>query len=97
MRKAAAEVLLQDRIGETFDALVTGASEKGTYAWLITPPVEGRIIQGEHGLTVGRKIRVRLLATDPYNGFIDFACIGKRWRVNAMRKESESIERRDGG
>jgi exoribonuclease-2 len=97
MRKAAAEVLLQDRIGESFDALVTGASEKGTYARLITPPVEGRIIQGKHGLTVGRKIRVRLHATDPYNGFIDFACTGKRWRVNAMRKESESIERRDGG
>jgi exoribonuclease-2 len=76
MRKAAAAVLLQDRIGELFDALVTGASEKGTYARLITPPAEGRIVQGEHGLKVGQKIRVRLLKTDPYNGFIDFGYTG---------------------
>jgi VacB/RNase II family 3'-5' exoribonuclease len=79
MRKAAAAVLLQDRIGELFDALVTGASEKGTYARLITPPAEGRIIQGEHGLRVGQKVRVRLLKTDPYNGFIDFGYTGTKW------------------
>jgi VacB/RNase II family 3'-5' exoribonuclease len=78
MRKAAAAVLLQDRIGELFDALVTGASEKGTYARIITPPAEGRIIQGEHGLKVGQKVRVRLLKTDPYNGFIDFGYAGTR-------------------
>lgn len=72
MRKAAAAVLLQDRIGEQFDALVTGASEKGTYARLISPPAEGRIVQGERGLRVGQKVRLRLLKTDPYNGFIDF-------------------------
>ncbi len=78
MRKAAAAVLLQDRIGEQFDALVTGASEKGTYARLITPPAEGRIIQGEHGLKVGQKVRVRLMKTDPYNGFIDFGYEGTK-------------------
>ncbi|MDK2974297.1 MAG: exoribonuclease [Methanofollis sp.] len=72
MRKAAAAVLLGDRIGETFDALVTGASEKGTYVRIVAPPVEGRVMQGEHGLTVGRKVRVRLIKTDPYNGYIDF-------------------------
>ncbi len=78
MRKAAAAVLLQDRIGDVFDALVTGASEKGTYARLIMPPAEGRIIQGEHGLRVGQKVRVRLLKTDPYNGFIDFGYAGTK-------------------
>jgi len=80
MRKAAAAVLLQDSIGKTFDALVTGASEKGTYVRLITPPAEGRVMQGEHGLKVGQKVLVRLLKTDPYNGFIDFACIGRKGR-----------------
>ncbi len=80
MRKAAAAVLLQGRIGESFDALVTGASEKGTYVRLITPPAEGRILRGERGLTVGQKVRVRLLKTDPENGFIDFACIGREAR-----------------
>jgi len=77
MRKAAAAVLLQGRIGELFDALVTGASEKGTYVRLITPPAEGRIMRGERGLRVGQKVRVRLLKTDPYNGFIDFECISR--------------------
>jgi VacB/RNase II family 3'-5' exoribonuclease len=77
MRKAAAAVLLQDRRGETFSALVTGASEKGTYVRLITPPAEGRIMRGEHGLRVGQKVRVRLLKTDPYNGFIDFECVSR--------------------
>ena len=78
MRKSAAAVLLQDRIGELFDALVTGASEKGTYARLITPPAEGRIVQGENGLRVGQKVRLRLLKTDPFNGFIDFGYTGTK-------------------
>jgi len=72
MRKAAAAVLLRHRLGESFDALVTGASEKGTYVRLIAPPAEGRVVRGEKGLRVGQKIRVRLLKTDPFNGFIDF-------------------------
>lgn len=76
MRKAAAAVLLQDRIGTSFDALVTGASEKGTYVRLISPPAEGRVMQGQKGLRVGEKVRVRLLKTDPMNGYVDFACTG---------------------
>jgi len=77
MRKAAAAVLLRDRIGDVFEGIVTGASEKGTYARLITPPAEGRIMRGEHGLKVGQKVRLRLTKTDPYNGFIDFDCVGR--------------------
>jgi VacB/RNase II family 3'-5' exoribonuclease len=76
MRKAAAAGLLQDKIGQLFDAIVTGASDKGTYVRLMTPPAEGRIMRGEHGLRVGQKVRVRLLKTDPYNGYIDFECMG---------------------
>ena len=77
MQKAAAAVLLQKRIGEMFDGLVTGASEKGTYVRILTPPVEGKIVQGCRGLYVGQKVRVRLLRTDPYHGYIDFDCTGK--------------------
>ena len=80
MRKAAAALLLRKRIGESFDAIVTGASEKGVYARLITPPAEGRIVQGGGSLKVGEKVRVRLLATDPYNGFIDLSCASRRRR-----------------
>lgn len=78
MRKAEAAVLLQDRIGETFEAFVTGASERGTYVRLIAPAVEGRVMRGEGCLKVGHKVLVRLIHTDPYNGYVDFECIGKR-------------------
>jgi exoribonuclease-2 len=80
MRKAAAAVLLQDRIGDEFEAMVTGASEKGTYVRLINPPAEGRVVRGERGMWVGQKVNVRLLKTDPYNGFIDFERAGGKTR-----------------
>jgi VacB/RNase II family 3'-5' exoribonuclease len=73
MHKVAAAILLNDRIGAVFEAIVTGASEKGTFARVLKPPVDGRIMRGEHGLRVGDKVKVRLLATDPDRGFIDFA------------------------
>jgi exoribonuclease-2 len=73
MRKAAAAVLLADRVGERFEAIITGASEKGTYARLFSPPAEGRVVRGEEGLDVGDRVTVRLVATNPEAGFIDFA------------------------
>ena len=72
MRKAAAAVLLSGQIGESFDAIVTGASDEGTYARIITPPAEGRVMRGEKGLVVGQKVRVRLTGINPYKGQIDF-------------------------
>ena len=72
MRKVIAATLLSDRIGQVFDALVTGATPKGTYVRVLAPPVEGRVVRGEMGLDVGDKVRVRLLAADPERGFIDF-------------------------
>ena len=77
MRKVAAAVLLEQRIGEEFDAIVTGVTPKGTFARLTRPPVDGRVIRGEQGLRVGEKVRVKLLATDARRGFIDFARIGR--------------------
>ena len=65
VHKAAAAEALRDRVGEIFDGLVTGASEKGTWVRIITPPVEGRVMRGEEGLAVGDRVRVRLLGTDP--------------------------------
>jgi exoribonuclease-2 len=78
MRKAAAAVLLHNRIGDVFEALVTGASDKGTYVRLISPPAEGRVVRGERGMWVGQNVNVRLLKTDPYNGFIDFERVGDK-------------------
>jgi len=73
MSKRIAAVALRDRIGQTFDALVTGASEKGTYVRIHKPAVEGRVMHGFHGMDVGDKVRVKLIGADPENGFIDFA------------------------
>lgn len=73
MRKVAAAVLLRDRVGEEFKAIVTGVTEKGTFARVISPPVDGRVMRGERGLRVGEKIRVRLLSVEAERGFIDFA------------------------
>lgn len=74
--KSAAALLLQSRIGETFDAIITGAADKGTWARVTVPPVEGRIIRGFQGLKVGQSVKVRLLDADVARGFIDFA-VGK--------------------
>jgi exoribonuclease-2 len=73
VRKSAAALLLADRIGEHFDAIVTGVSDKGTWARALAPPVEGRVVRGAAGLDVGERVRVTLLATDVERGFIDFA------------------------
>lgn len=74
--KSAAAMLLEHRIGEQFDAIVTGAAEKGTWARLLTIPVEGRVVRGFEGLDVGNRIRVQLIHTDVEQGFIDFKKVG---------------------
>jgi exoribonuclease-2 len=73
VRKVAAAVALGAAAGRTFDAIVTGTNDRGTFVRLIDPPVEGRVVRGEAGLDVGDRVRVSLLSTDPGRGFIDFA------------------------
>lgn len=71
--KSAVAVLLGSHQGETFLGIVTGVKGRGTFVRLLTPPAEGRIIEGEEGLSVGDKVHVRLISTEPERGFIDFA------------------------
>ena len=73
VRKSAAALLLSGRIGESFDAIVTGAADKGTWVRLFHPPTEGRLERGFEGLDVGDHVRVKLIHTDVERGFIDFA------------------------
>jgi exoribonuclease-2 len=73
VRKSAAALLLESRIGERFDAIVTGASEKGTWVRILQPPVEGKLVHGFDGLDIGDRVRVELIRTDVEQGFIDFA------------------------
>ncbi len=70
--KSAAAMLLESRIGEQFDAIVTGASDKGTWVRLLHPPVEGRLKSGFEGIDVGHELRVQLVRTDVERGYIDF-------------------------
>jgi len=73
MRKSAAAMLLQSRIGQQFDACVTGASDSGTWVRIQQPLAEGKLVKGFEGLDVGDAVRVQLLHTDVQRGFIDFA------------------------
>jgi len=73
MTKRIAAVGLQSRVGQSFSAIVTGVTPKGTYVRVLNPPVEGRLMRGEHGVDVGDRVQVTLTGADPVRGFIDFA------------------------
>ena len=72
VRKSAAALVMVSHVGESFDAVVAGASEKGVFVKLTAPPVEGKLVRGERGLDVGDRVRVRLQSVDVERGFIDF-------------------------
>ena len=72
VEKSAAALLLESRIGERFDSIVTGASEKGTWVRLLNIPVEGKLVDGFEGLDVGDRVRVQLINTNVEQGYIDF-------------------------
>lgn len=76
VRKSAAALLLERKVGQRFDAVVTGASEKGTWVRIFEPPAEGKLVHGFDGLEVGDRLRVKLVGTDVERGFIDFVRIG---------------------
>jgi len=71
--KSAAALLLGPRIGENFEALVTGVNDQGTWVRLLQPIIEGKLHDGTAGLRVGDRLRVKLVGTDVERGFIDFS------------------------
>jgi VacB/RNase II family 3'-5' exoribonuclease len=73
MSKRLAAVAMQNRIGATFDAVVTGVTPHGTFVRALQPHVEGLLAQGQQGADVGDKLRVKLIRVDVQHGFIDFA------------------------
>jgi VacB/RNase II family 3'-5' exoribonuclease len=73
MAKRLAAVAMQNRIGEVFDAIVTGVTDGGTFVRALQPHIDGLLAQGEQGLDVGDKLRVKLIRTDVQRGFVDFA------------------------
>ena len=78
VRKIIAALLLSDRIGDSFDAIVTGAGPKGTFVRTVHPPAEGMVVRGHKGFDVGDKVRVKLVAADPQKSYIDFEGQGER-------------------
>jgi VacB/RNase II family 3'-5' exoribonuclease len=70
--KSAAAMLLASRIGDRFDAICTGAADKGTWVRIFHPPIEGRLLYGFEGVDVGHRLRVQLVHTDVERGYIDF-------------------------
>ena len=72
VKKSAAAILLESKIGNRFDAIVIGAGPKGTWVRLLHPPIEGKLVQGSEGIDIGDWIRVQLIHTDVERGFIDF-------------------------
>ena len=73
MSKRLAAVAMESRIGEVFDAIVTGVTDHGTFVRVLQPHIEGLLAQGGHGLDVGDKLRAKLVRTDARKGYIDFA------------------------
>ena len=73
MSKRLAAVAMRQRIGQIFDALVTGATPKGTFVRVLQPRLEGLLTQGQQGVDVGDRLRVKLIRTDVQRGYIDFA------------------------
>ncbi|HEY2931790.1 MAG TPA: RNB domain-containing ribonuclease [Acidobacteriota bacterium] len=78
VRKCIAAVALRPRIGKRFNGMITGASEKGTWVRIAHPPVEGKLHGNVEGLQVGDRVRVKLISTDPRQGFIDFELDGTK-------------------
>ena len=78
--KSAAALLLESKVGQQFDAIVTGAASKGTWVRLLGVPVEGKLVSGFEGLDVGQRLRVQLVSVNVEQGFIDFKRVGAGYR-----------------
>ena len=72
VEKSAAAMMLRSRIGERFDGIVTGASDRGTWVRLLGFPIEGKLVSGFKGVDIGDRVRVELIHTDVERGYIDF-------------------------
>jgi len=75
VEKSANAILMKSRIGEVFEAIVSGASPKGTWIRIFHPHVEGKLVKGFEGLKVGQKVKARLTHINVESGFIDFESV----------------------
>ncbi len=73
MSKRIAAVAMSGKIGQVFDAMVTGVTPAGTFVRSAHPRVDGMLVQGKQGLDVGDNVKVKLVKADVQRGYIDFA------------------------
>jgi len=85
VEKSAAALVLKSRVNQRFEAIVTGASNKGTWVRLLHPPVEGRLVSGFEGLDVGHRCHVQLVRTDVERGYIDFKRVDQDVKPATLR------------
>ena len=100
-RKKAAADRLRPRIGETFEAVVTGSSAQGTWVRLVDGSAEGKVVRGYKPLRVGMRVPVRLVAADSVHGFIDFEYAGgidiaKEERTKRKRAAAQRLQESTG-
>ncbi|MGE4205982.1 MAG: RNB domain-containing ribonuclease [Vulcanimicrobiota bacterium] len=79
MYKCKDAMAMSSRVGQTFDATVTGAAEKGTWVRLAGMKVEGKLVQGNfNGLDIGDRVKVKLKRVDAEAGHVDFEVLKGR-------------------
>jgi exoribonuclease-2 len=96
VRKSAAALLLESSIGQRFEGVITGASDKGTWVRVFNPPVEGRVVRGHERLDVGDRVRVQLVEVDVERGFIDFAGMSRGSWQERRRTHGQNPKGRGG-
>jgi exoribonuclease II len=72
VRKSEAALVLESRIGESFDGIVTGLNDEGSWVRIFTPPVEGKLVGSPPRIDIGQTVRLRLVVANVERGFIDF-------------------------
>ena len=85
VEKSAAALVLESKMKQRFEAIVTGASSKGTWVRLLHPPVEGKLVSGFEGLDVGHRCHVELVRTDVERGYVDFKRVDHDGKPAAVR------------
>ena len=72
LRKCEAALLLESHVGQRYDAIVTGRTDRNTWVRTLAPPVEGMLTGRVSQLDIGQRVQVKLVSTDVERGFIDF-------------------------
>jgi exoribonuclease R len=74
--KSDTALLLESKIDQQFDALVTRVVDKGTWARLLDILIDGKSVQEFMCLDEGDRVSMKLMSIDVECGFIDIKKVG---------------------